>query len=569
MNGLPTPSRSLSHTADAQDPQTLVFIWNNERTVFLAQDLARQFAGHYDQRQPLLVWSGDNVVHPDDKSCLAHCLRRLQSGIPYLEASFRLRRRSGGYATCDCTFTLTQGKTGQHIGTLRVHKSLSEHCDPLTGVLSVRAFFAATDRLLQHSDRQYCLLRFSVCALRNINQSQGFAAGDHLLRLIARLLRRSLFHDSECLGRMDGDDFAVCLLGEPKRALHFARKLSQLFENKDKRRHADLYFGICAAKGHQTPAHILYDRASSALKSVKGSDVRNVAFYDEQLKQVDKDRDYITSHMAEALKQGEFKLYLQPKVHMPTGRVVGAEALARWLHPEDGMIMPDRFVPLFESNGFVLKLDAYIWEETAKTLRRWIDKGYKPIPVSVNVSRLHFGNTDLVHTFVALTDKYHLPRHLLELEVTETAFIPGEHDLLHKMQRLRQAGFALSMDDFGIGYSSLNSLRNLPFTAVKLDRVFVQGESASNRGRIVAKSTIALARELGLNIVAEGVENEEQAQFLLDNGCQIAQGFYYARPMDATIFEECTLSPHKPDMDRYSALTSLGEVPMLLKTCEV
>ncbi|MCR5815190.1 MAG: GGDEF domain-containing phosphodiesterase [Desulfovibrio sp.] len=566
-------TQASSNAAKRAAAQTLIFLWKDEQAMFTAPELRAEFAGHYDRRAPLLVWSQDQVVHPDDQGRLSDCLQKLACGIPYIEANFRLKMRTGAYALCACTFTLTEGKIPQHIGTLRVKGTQQIprpeiHRDPLTGVLTARAFFAATDKLLAQKDRQYCLIRCTVCALKQINQKQGFARGDHLLKLIARFLRRTLLPGAESLGRMDGNDFAVCLLGGPKRALHFAQSLSRLFENKSRHRHADLCFGICTASQNTTPAYLLYDWATVALETVKGSDVHNVAFYDDQLKKLEQDKVYITSHMACALKNDEFKLYLQPKVLIDTGQVVGAEALARWLHPKDGMIMPDRFVPLFESNGFILKLDDYIWEETCKTLRRWIDNGYEPVPISVNVSRLHFTNTDLLRTFRFLTEKYQLPHHLLELEVTETAFIPGWQELLRKMRLLRKAGFALSMDDFGIGYSSLSSLRDLPFTAVKLDRVFVQGECASDRGRIVAKNTIKLAKELKLQIVAEGVESEEQAQFLLENDCHIAQGFYYARPMPAKMFEESSFLRLKTDLNRYQALKKLRAMPLKLKACQ-
>lgn len=411
--------------------------------------------------------------------------------------------------------------------------------DRLTGTLLARGFFARAQSLTaSNPDTRYCLLRFAVEGVAQVNVLKGLDAGDHLLKLIARLTRLRLNPEREALGRMEGAGFAVCLAGGPERALRFARHLTRLMDDPDKQRRAGLYFGICEARGEDTPIHALYDWAGLALRTVRGSDVRNIAFYDDSLRKKHEDEAYIARNMADALAKGQFKLFLQPKVQISTGRIIGAEALTRWMHPEDGCIMPDRFVPLFESNGFVLKLDAYIWEQTCRFLRACLDKGYPPIPISVNVSRLNFSISNLAARIIKLTEAYSIPHELLELEITETAFVSQKASLPFQMQSLRAAGFSLSMDDFGIGYSSLNTLRDLPFTSVKLDKDFVQGESENARGRIVAQRTIALAHDLGLSIVGEGVETIEQARFLLENGCDCAQGFYYARPVAADIFEE-------------------------------
>lgn len=411
--------------------------------------------------------------------------------------------------------------------------------DRLTGTLLARGFFAKAQSLMSSNpDTSYCLLRFAAEGVARANVLKGLDAGDHLLKLIARLTRLRLNPKMETLARMEGAGFAIFLAGGPERALRFARHLTRLMDDPGKQRRAGLYFGICEARGKDLPAHALYDCAGLALRTVRGSEVRNIAMYDDTLRKKHEDEAYITRNMANALAQGQFKLFLQPKVQISTGRVVGAEALTRWMHPNDGCIMPDRFVPLFESNGFVVKLDEYIWEQTCRFLRACLDKGYPALRISVNVSRMNFSISNLAARLVKLTDTYSIPHELLELEITETAFVSQKASLPFQMQSLRAAGFSLSMDDFGVGYSSLNTLRDLPFTTVKLDKDFVQGETANARGRIVAQSTIAMAHALGLSIVAEGVETVDQALFLLANGCYCAQGFYYSRPLAADIFEE-------------------------------
>ena len=287
----------------------------------------------------------------------------------------------------------------------------------------------------------------------------------------------------------------------------------------------------------RTPVHVLCDWAHLALKTVKGSDLTNYAFYDGELRARLLDENNIKDQMHEALEKGQFVLYLQPKVEISSGRIVGAEALARWRHPTDGLILPGRFVPLFERNGFIVRFDEYIWEQTCKMLRLWLNKGYRPTPVSINVSRMHFNDDHFCGKLLALTDKYHLPRHLLELELTESAFFESEKTLIRVMNDLQKQGFVFSMDDFGTGYSSLSTLRALPFNIVKLDRTFISDGTDNERGQIVARNTVTMARQLKMKIIAEGVETVEQAHFLLSIGCNYAQGYYYARPVDPEEFE--------------------------------
>lgn len=535
----------------AAPSQTFVFCWGGHEPPFCSPDLPNMLAGEYAGRIPPDVWREDKVIHPDDAPALASCLSAIARGIAYIEGRFRLRRRHGGYVQCACTFTLMNA-AGRHIGTLRQEEH-SDHgtsqndsdCrDALTGALTPRAFFERADALLAE-DGPHCMLRFSAEELKHINQTRGLDAGDHFLRVLARHLSSLLHPGRELLARMDGESFAVCLMGDVDRGLHFARTLARLWDNPQKHRRASLHFGICQALNADTPAHVLCDRAGFAQKTVRDSSVRNVAIYDDRLRRRQANRDYITVHMAEALEQGQFHLFLQPKISISTGRVLGAEALTRWLHPIDGIIMPDRFVPLFEANGFILRLDAYIWEQTCRVLRRWLDKGLDVVPVSVNVSRLHFAQAGFPEQLVCLADRYGLPHRILELELTESAFISRKEELQRQMLELHAAGFSFSMDDFGIGYSSLNILRDLPFSTVKLDKAFVQGESVNAKGRTVARSTIALAQELGLRVVAEGVETQEQANFLLENGCDCAQGFLYARPMEVDVFEKRYLTRHE------------------------
>jgi len=540
---------ALRYKAVVDHTRTLVFEWNGTTLTYLSQKISDLLAGNYDGRNPLKVWREDDVLYAGDMEPYDTCLARLALGINSGEMTVRLRRRDGQYIWCKITYTkLDDGVSdNRYIGTLndvdattRTEQALrlrAEH-DPLTGAFNTQTFFEKIEKLIKgRPQEQFCILRFDVAGFKAINESFGLEEGNRLLRGIARLIRQRLNAEKEVFSRLTADVFAVCLAGGKEHALQFVQALSLRLDHYSDTFRVRLFFGICPVENPRTPAHILCDWAYLAQKTVKGSDIVNFAFYDDDLRKRLHDESYITDQMYEALEKNQFRLYLQPKVQISSGRVVGAEALVRWQHPEDGLILPGRFVPLFERNGFIVRLDSYIWDQTCQTLRSWLDKNYEPMPISVNMSRLHFNDDDLPDKLISLMNKYSLPRHMLELELTESAFFANESRLIRLMEEMRAAGFVFSMDDFGTGYSSLSTLRDLPFNIVKIDRAFISDGTNNRRGQIVARNTIALARDLDMSIVAEGVETMEHARFLLNCGCNCAQGFYYSRPVDVPEFE--------------------------------
>ena len=237
------------------------------------------------------------------------------------------------------------------------------------------------------------------------------------------------------------------------------------------------------------------------------------------------------------LLRKEFLLYLQPKVGIATSKIIGAEGLVRW-NPKEGLIPPDRFVTLFEKNGFITRMNEYIWEQACICLKRWVDMGLEPVFVSVNVSRMHIHDNKLGEKLLELIMKYDLPPELLEPELTESIFFENEELLVGTIRKLQQDGFSISLDDFGAGYSSLNMLKDLSIETIKLDRGFFNEVIVTPREKTVVAHTISLSKALNINIIAEGVENQEQAEFLLNAGCPFAQGYYYSMPVPIGKFEE-------------------------------
>ncbi len=271
---------------------------------------------------------------------------------------------------------------------------------------------------------------------------------------------------------------------------------------------------------------------------MRGKDGEYLKVFDQQILQEQLWKNKVEETMEAALLNGEFKLYLQPKFDPVTEKIVGAEALVRWISPEDGMIPPNRFIPVFEENGFITKLDDYMILAVAKLQSEWKLKGQKQVPVSVNISRVNFVKEDLAAHICHLVDSYGADHAGIELELTESAVFGNKERLMQILKELKLCGFSISMDDFGTGYSSLNSLKDLPIDVLKLDMDFFRGEDEQQRGEIVVKETIRLAQALHLKIVAEGIEKKEQVEFLAEQGCDMIQGFYFAKPMPVEEFNE-------------------------------
>ena len=239
----------------------------------------------------------------------------------------------------------------------------------------------------------------------------------------------------------------------------------------------------------------------------------------------------------QALANGEFHIYLQPKYTYDKnrGKIVGAEALVRWIDSENHIKSPAEFIPIFEKNGFILKLDQFMWEGCCRLLRKWMDDGRTPVPISVNVSRIYLGKTDVVGYIQNLIKKYCIPIELLQIEITETA---ENQETIQYANDFKAAGFTLMMDDFGSGLSSLSMLKDTPFDVLKMDRLFLDECLENEHGKMIVSHVISMSGDLGLDIIAEGVETREQADFLYDHGCQTAQGFYFSRPVPAAEFEK-------------------------------
>lgn len=384
-----------------------------------------------------------------------------------------------------------------------------------------------SQRLTAYPDTKFALVQFDIKRFKLINENYGEDAGTEMLQFISRQL--SNFCGKQQMGaRMSGDVFTLLTPYENKDGLlSVVSELQRCLKNFRQYSY-EFVFGIYLIEDRSVSVRTMCDCAAMARQSIKKNALESVAFYNKNMQKEIKERKFVESHMKKALDNNEFIIYLQPKFSISSGEAVGYEALVRWQSPERGMIYPDGFIPLFEENGFITKLDAYVWECACMVLRDWIDRHFTPLPISVNVSRANLDDESFLNVLDGLIEKYRLPKHLLELEITESI----ENDTTLRMtEKIKEHGYILLMDDFGSGYSSLNTLQDTKFDVLKLDREFFSTHMSNDRGKKIIMHTISMSKDVGLGLIAEGVETADQAQFLENCGCDTAQGYLYAKPM--------------------------------------
>ena len=397
------------------------------------------------------------------------------------------------------------------------------------------------DMLNRHPNDRVAFIQLDVERFKIINEKYGVETGDELLKFMTDSLGL-ICDDDTPFCRLTADVFMVVKEFETEDDLldfiHYIESMLTGYKGMEYR----LIFGIAIAEDRTLHTRRHGDNASMARREVHGNALNNIGWYNGSMNTALRKTQSIEDDMHKALVNREFVMFLQPKHSISSGRIIGAEALARWNHPERGMISPADFIPVFEKNGFILKLDQFIWESACKEIRRWLDEGIEAVPISVNISREYVHSFDCVSHILNLVSKYQIPINLLQLEITESSDAQGVEDVVSQMKR---AGFTMLMDDFGSGYSSLNMLKTTQFDVLKIDREFLSEFMESDRGRKIIEHTISMSQDIGLDIIAEGVETNEQAQFLKSCGCDAAQGFFYSKPINTKEFQEHLITINK------------------------
>lgn len=413
--------------------------------------------------------------------------------------------------------------------------------DPMTNIYNKSKFFQNVEFLrLSNPWSQYAFVRVDIEKFQLVNAFFGVAEGDRLLRYVADEMRA--FSDGRVditYGRIEADIFAIFLPYQTRDdILAFVNHIRERLEQYDLEFDIVPSFGIYEVDDTDIPPNRMCDRANLATKQCKGNYIENYAFYTAEMSEEIVREQRIVNRMKRALEEEEFVLYLQPKYELSSNTISGAEVLVRWASPGQGMVSPGVFIPVFERNGFISKLDYYVWDKTCQLIAKWLKEGRKPYPVSVNISRVSLYNPRMVDVICSLVKKYDIPPYLLQLELTESAYTSNPKAIKEMMERLQKEGFAILMDDFGSGYSSLNVLKDIAVDVLKIDMKFLSDTDKQGRSENILASVVRMAKWLNMPVVAEGVERREQADFLRSIGCEYVQGYYFARPMPVEEYEK-------------------------------
>ena len=409
--------------------------------------------------------------------------------------------------------------------------------DSLTGLYNKEYFYKRCEETLRDNpDVEYFMVSSDVLNFKLVNDLFGYAKGDELLCRIADKMRE-ICGDYNIYGRIGNDKFALMIpKSKYKRENFVSAPKSVAYIDADIYYPLAIYVGVYDIIDRTMPISVMYDRATMAMNSIKGDYRQRVANYTDELRKKAMIDQNMISKFDVALQNGDIKMFLQPQVN-DKGEVVGAEALARWVDPEKGIIPPIDFIPLIEKNGMIGKLDVYMWRLACSKLAMWKKMGVD-MNISVNISPKDFYYMDLNKIFRNYIKIYDITPNKLHLEITETAVITNVAKQVLLINNLKELGYVVEMDDFGSGYSSLNMLKDIPVDVVKIDMAFLQKSDNVSKAKKILSAIIALCKELDMKTVVEGVEDSNQLAFLLDEGADLFQGYFYSKPMPVEEFEE-------------------------------
>ena len=415
--------------------------------------------------------------------------------------------------------------------------------DELTGLMNYRCFRDHVIKFMETAfeNEKFVFLMTDFTNFSYINNRFGHPAANTMLKNFAAAF--SYFSDKIRFVCRAGPDKFCALAEYDSNIIKQFETFTSRFSDNENLVGGETSFGITSSAyiPDMTAAFdfdTAYSRVNLALRYSKQRHVSKCSIW-KSIMSEELNRSYdIAADARNALQNNEFKVYFQPKVSVSKSEIVGAEALVRWVKPDGTVLPPDQFVPFLENNGFIVKLDYFVYEEVCRYLRRRLDQGKKVVPISVNVSRIHMLTNDFTARVSDLVRRYRIDPSLIEMELTESAFIVNENDTMATMSRLRELGFKVSIDDFGTGYSSLALLKNLSVDVLKIDKGFFSGDHIDNKDGIVLSSVMEMADKMNIEIICEGVETEEQVDFLRASKCDTAQGFYYAKPVPTVDFED-------------------------------
>ena len=406
-------------------------------------------------------------------------------------------------------------------------------------------FLVNGDKILKSSRENYALIHMDIYKFKYINEVFGYDIGNKTLICILFILKKQI-KKNELFSRIHGDHFILLIKYKSKNdIINRISKINEEISNIDflqKHKYNILAnYGVYRINSNTTSLNEAKDMAEIALNSVKGTHKSSIGFFNNEMKKKILEEAAIESDMNLALENNEFKVYLQAKYSLNPLKICGAEALIRWIHPEKGIIYPGSFIPVFEKNRFIINIDMLVFEMTCKTIKTWLNKGLTPIPISVNQSKTGIFSKGFITNIKYILEKYNIPPEYIEIEITESSVFDNIEKLIQIIYKLKEIGIKVSLDDFGAGYSSLNTLKDIPVDILKIDREFFKETSNNEKGQIVISTIISMAKSLNIKIVAEGVETLSQSEFLKSIKCDMVQGYLYSKPVTVEEFEKSYL----------------------------
>ena len=451
--------------------------------------------------------------------------------------------------------------------------------DDTTGLIWVSWYFTqAMQDLEKYPIFNATYVFFNVMNFKAINNRFGYEGGNEYLRYFADETKK-IFED-EVVARAGADHLVIISYNLSNEIIIERLKvLSKIMRSYEKGLRSHIKAGIYNGDGTQTNPVILMDHASIACNEVRSIYNKDFAIYDEELKKRHELKQYVLEHFEDAFKEGYFKVYYQPVVRALTKKVCGYEALARWIDPVRGMISPLIFIEVLEKVHLIHKLDAYVIEQACKDLRDDIDSGFAYQPISVNLSRLDFELSDIRKVVDNAVAKYNVPKEYIVLEVTESAFAADQENLGDVIRNFREDGYQVWIDDFGSGYSSFNNLQTYDFDFLKIDMNFLRNFDKTPKSKVIIASIVDMAKKLGIHTLAEGVETEEQYEFLKSIGCELIQGYYFSKPLpiedyhtrraELCNFETNETPEERSYYDEIGRINFLDNTPLRLKKMDV
>ncbi len=412
--------------------------------------------------------------------------------------------------------------------------------DTLTKLPNRKLFYDRLELELKRTKREenskLALLFIDLDRFKQVNDTLGHHIGDELLKIIAERLLTCI-REKDTAARLGGDEFTVIINDIPssKVAKDIAEKIIQVISIpimlQGHEHFIGASIGISLYPEDSEEMEILIRNADAAMYHAKDSGRGNYQFFSEQINQRNQRRRELEESLRKAIKNNEFELYYQPQIETIKNKIVGAEALIRWNHPQKGLVSPIEFIPIAEENGMIIEIGEWVFKQSCKHLHKCLDISKEPIPIAINLSAVQFSSKGLIDMINSTLEQEKLPSHLIELEITESAIMENADKAIEIINDITKLGIKISIDDFGTGYSSLAYLKKFAVNKLKIDREFIKDLPHDKEDSVLTSTMIMLANNLELNVIAEGVETKEQVDFLIQHGCSLVQGYYYSKPL--------------------------------------